>query len=69
MLVIKFIIKFSVNNKMILWFNFFTLKKSIPIRQNTHTQKAMGLQWYMMMMITKLIFYEKKLIVIEEERN
>ena len=48
---------------------FFTLKKSIPIRQNTHTQKAMGFQWYMMMMITKLIFYEKKLIVIEEERN
>lgn len=23
---------------MILWSNFFTLKKSIPIRQNTHTK-------------------------------
>ena len=41
---------------MILWFNFITLKKSIPIRQNTHIQKAMGWQRYMMMMITKLIF-------------
>lgn len=53
---------------MILWSNFFTLKKSIPTRQNTHT-KGNGMAIIYDDDDYQINVFWKKKIVIEEERN